>query len=110
MYRDLVHARNLDPVIVVRDHQQLTGQLLVTDALRSNDKTDIWRQREQLVKEVIELVYALRVAPNVIEPIDDDVKPLPFDGEVGRCIPMAGRNLSASSLTPAMASGCRTWS
>jgi len=83
MDRDLVHARNLDPVIIIRDRQQLAGQLLVRDALRSDYKTDIWRQREQLVEEVIELVNALCVAPYVIEPVDNDVKSLPFGGEFG---------------------------
>ena len=48
MDRDLVHARDLDPVIVIRDRQQLARQLLVGNALRSDDKTDIRRQRERL--------------------------------------------------------------
>jgi hypothetical protein len=93
MDSDLVHGRNLDPVIVIRDRQQLAGQLLVTDALRSDDKTDIWRQREQLVEEVIKLIDALRVAPNVIESIDDEVEPLSFAGEVGCGNPDGGPQL-----------------
>ena len=108
MDRDFIHAGNLDPVIVLRDREQLAWQLLVRDALRSDDKTHIWWQREQFVEQVIELVDALGITPDVIESINNDVEPLPFDGEVGRGNPMLDRNLSASSGTPAMASGWRT--
>ncbi len=52
-----------------------------------------YREREQFVEEVIELVDALRLAPHVIEPIDDDVEPLPINGEVGCGTPDDGPQL-----------------
>ena len=93
MHRDFIHAWNLDPVIVIRDRQQLARQLLVGDALCSDDKTYIWWQREQLVEEVIELVDAPRVAPHMVESINNDVEPLRFDNQVGCDNPEVGSQL-----------------